>query len=99
MDDHTRDHLLAKLSEAKTHEQRAREALHAHARDIDEVRKRLGNPYFYTARPAEDPESEAHFTGYKSAEPGLQLMHAWREAARELETIQRQVRDAGFAGD
>ena len=99
MDDRTRNHLLAKLSEARTQEQRAREALRAHVRAIDEVRRRLGNPYFYSGRPTDDPESEAHFTGYRSAEPALQLMSDWREAARQVTTIQHQLRDAGFNPD
>jgi hypothetical protein len=95
MDDHTRNELLAKLAAAKTQEEHAREQLRAHVAAIDEVRKTLGNPYFFSPRPADDPESEAFYTGYKSADPALRLMMDWRDAAQELKTIQDQLRDAG----
>jgi hypothetical protein len=99
MDDQTRIDLLARLSDAQTREKHAREQVQAHARGIDEVRKTLGNPYFYSGRPPDDPESEAHFTGYQSHEPAFQLMRAWQDAARDVKTIQRQLREAGFTSD
>jgi hypothetical protein len=97
--DQTRDLLLAKLSEAKRQQADAAQALQAHGARIEDVRKELGNPYFYGGRAADDPESETRFTGYKSHEPGLRLIRTWQDACREVEAIKGQLRAAGVDAD
>jgi hypothetical protein len=96
MDDRLRDGLLADLAEATMREARAREQLRAHAANIDEVRETLGNPYFYSGRPAEDPESEARFTGFASHEPAFALLRELKEALRRIATVRRQLQDTGI---
>jgi hypothetical protein len=96
MDDRTRTDLLADLADARTRETHAREQLHAHAAHIDEVRAALGNPHFYSGRSADDPESEAHFTAYKSHEPAFTLLREWKEILRQIEAIRKQLQDAGI---
>ena len=96
MDDQTRDDLLAKLSEAQKREVEAVQQLRAHAATIDRVREDLGNPYFYSARAADDPESEAKFTGYASHEPALQLYRAWQAVSGEVLAIRKRLRDTGL---
>jgi len=96
MDDRARDDLLADLADAKVREARAREQLQAHAANIDEVRAALGNPYFYSGRPADDPESETYFTGYKSNDPALTLLREWKEALRRIRVVREQLQDAGI---
>lgn len=61
MDDRIRNDLLAKLGEARKREAVAQQQLRVHAANIEQVRDELGNPYFYSGRSADDPESEAHF--------------------------------------
>lgn len=95
MDDHSREDLLARLSDAKKREAQAVEQLHAHAARIEQVREELGNPYFYSGRSADDPESEARFSGYKSHEPALRLYRDWQEVSREVAEIRKRLREAG----
>jgi hypothetical protein len=95
MDDQTRDDLLAKLADAERREALAVEQLKAHAGGIENIRKRLGNPYFYGGRPADDLESEAHFTGYKSHEPAFALWRKWQDVSREIATIREALGKAG----
>ena len=83
MEDPTRDDLLAKFK--------------ALGDGIEEVRKALGNPYFYSGRPAYDPESEAHYTVTRADEPGLQLVRDYQETAREVAAIRNQLREGGIA--
>ena len=92
MDDRTRDRLSAELAELKTREARARQQLQTHAANIDQVRRERGNPYFYSGRAADDPESEAHFTGWNSHEPAFQLWQQWREIAQQITAIRKQLR-------
>ena len=99
MDDHTRDDLLAKLSDAMKRQGHAVQQLHAHAARIEQVREDLGNPYFYSGRSADDPESEARFSGYKSHEPALRLYRDWQEVSREVVEIRNRLRDAGVEMD
>jgi hypothetical protein len=96
MDDQVRDVLLADLADAKMREGRAREQLRAHKANIDGIRAALGNPYFYTGRSADDPESEARFTGYRSHEPGLKLFCEWKDAMQRIATVRKQLQDAGI---
>ena len=99
MDDQTRDDLLSKLADAKTRETQALQPLERHAARIEQVREALGNPYFYSGRSADDPESKAHFTGYKSHEPALHLIRDWQDVFRQVVAIRNQLRDAGIDTD
>jgi hypothetical protein len=96
MDDETRDGLLAKLSELKRQQGSLKQALQAHAANIEEVRKKLGNPYFYRSRPASDPESSAHYTGYASHEPAFRLLRECKTAANEVRDVQQTLRQGGI---
>jgi hypothetical protein len=63
------------------------------------VREALGNPYFYSGRSADDPQSKTHFTGYKSHEPALQLIRDWQDVSRQVVAIRNQLRNAGIDTD
>ena len=95
MDDQTRDKLSVDLAELRTREARARQQLQSHAANIDQVRRKHGNPYFYGERAADDSESEAHFTGWNSHEPAFQLWRQWREISQQIAAIRKQLQDAG----
>lgn len=99
MDDQTRDELLAKLADGRARATQVRDQLKTYAATITDVRKALGNPYFYGGRSADDPESEAHYTGYKSFEPAFQLSHDLRAIRREVLGIRNRLRDAGVSTD
>jgi hypothetical protein len=99
MDDQTRDDLLSKLADAKRREIKALQQLERHAARIEQVREALGNPYFYSGRSADDPESKTHFTGYKSHEPALQLIRDWQDVSRQVVAIRNQLRNAGIDTD
>jgi len=99
MDDQTRDGLLAKLADAKKRRAQVHGKLERHAARIEQVREALGNPYFYTGRSADDPESKAHFTGYRSHEPALQLIRDWQDVSRQVVAIRNRLRDAGIDTD
>jgi hypothetical protein len=93
MDDTTRNDLRAKLGELEKRYTASVQQLHALGATMEEVRKELGNPYFYGGRPDDDPESKARFTGYASHEPGLRLWREWREVSRQIRTIRQQLRE------
>ena len=96
MENETRNDLLAKLEKAKKREAEAQQQLRAHAANIEQVRNELGNPYFYSGRSDDDPESEAKFTGWKSHEPAFRLWQQWQDVAREVKAIRRQLQAAGI---
>jgi hypothetical protein len=96
MDEQTWDDLLGALVEARDREAQARKRLQVHAANIEQVRAELGNPYFYAGRPADDPESEVHFTGYRSHEAAFALWQRWQETSRQIAAIRRQLHDAGI---
>jgi len=96
MDDRARDDLLAKLVDASNREAQARQQLQTHAARIEEVRAALGNPYFYSGRSADDPESKARFSGYTSHEPALPLVREWQDLSRQVAAIRNQLREAGI---
>ena len=96
MDDRTRNDLLITLVEARKREAQMRQRLQAHVANIEQVRAELGNPYFYGGRPANDPESEAHFTGYKSHEPAFAFWQEWQDTSRQIAAIRKQLQDAGI---
>jgi hypothetical protein len=95
MNDETRDGLLAKLSDLKRQQGQLKQALQAHGANIEEVRKSLGNPYFYGGRPTSDPESTAHYTGYASHEPAFRLLREYRTIANEVRDVQQTRRQTG----
>ena len=97
MDDRIHRHRLsANLSELRKREAAARQQLQTLDANIDQVRRERGNPYFYSGRAADDPESEAHFTGWNSHEPAFRLWEQWREIAQQITAIRKQLRDAGI---
>ena len=96
MDDETRKGLIARLSQAKERSAELLLDVQAHAAKIEEVRETLGNPFFYSGRPENDPQSESKFTGYKSHEPGLRLIQEWQDASKEIVAIKSQLREAGL---
>jgi|KBSSwiStaDraftv2_1062776.scaffolds.fasta_scaffold3283271_1 hypothetical protein len=91
MDDRTRTELLSELHEAEDRATRAQQEIQTHVADIGRIRRDLGNPYFYSGRPATDAESQAHFTGHRSHEPAFVLWLEWREASRRAADIRRQL--------
>ena len=91
MDNQTRSRLLIQLSEAQQRRSATQRELESHAASLSEVRKKLGNPFFYASVPSDHPQSQSHFTGYGSHEPGLRLIRQWQDAAKEIETIQKQL--------
>ena len=99
MDDQTRIALMTRLSEAKERESQLLLRVRTHVDNIEEVRKTFGNPFFYNSRPDGDPESKSRYTGYASHEPGLQLVRECQELAKEIESIQVELRAAGLDSD
>jgi len=94
MDDRTRDDLLLKLAAATKRGSDVRQKLEAHGANINEVRQALGNPYCYSGRPADAPDSKAHFTGYRSHEPAFLLWQDWQKVSGEVAAIRKDLRDA-----
>jgi hypothetical protein len=93
MDEGTRNDLLVKLEELGQRKAASARQLRVHAANIEEVRKALGNPYFYGGRPDDDPESKARFTGYESHEPALRLLREWQEVSQQITTVRQQLRE------
>ena len=94
MDDSTRNDLFVKLADAKRRESVAQQQLREHTANIEEVRKELGNPYFYSGRPADTPESEAKFTSWKSHEPAFRLWQEWQDVSGEIKEIRHRLQQA-----
>ena len=99
MDDHTRDGLVARLSELKGREAELLFEIKAHAANIPATRESLGNPYYYDGRPEGDPESKSRFTGYASHEPGLALVREAQELSRQIDEVRIQLRESGLDWD
>ena len=93
MDDHARNDLLVALADARNREADARQRLQAHVAHIGQIRAELGNPYFFSGRPPDDPESAAHFTGYKSHEPAFAVWQQWQDISEQVAAILRQLQD------
>jgi hypothetical protein len=91
MDDQMRNDLLAKLADAKKLEADAVRQFQALAANIEQIRETLGNPYFYSGRSGDDPESKANFTGYTSHEPAFNAWQRWQEASRQVRAIREQL--------
>jgi len=96
MDDQLRASLRAKLLDAMERRSRIEQQIQAHVDNIQDIRKALGNPYFFHPRPADDPESQARYTGYASHEPGLQLMHAREDVERQIADILNRLTGLGL---
>ena len=96
MDERTRTDLLNMLADARKRQALALERLRGHDANIQQVRAERGNPYFYAGRPADDPESEAHFTGYESHEPAFTLWREWQDVSQQVASITTQLQDAGI---
>ena len=96
MDDQAHNSLLTRLSEAKERQSQLLLRVRTHADNIEKIRSTLGNPFFYSARPEGDLESKSRYTGYTSHEPGLQLVRECQELAKEIESIQAELRAAGL---
>ena|SRR5215212_3968926 len=99
MDDRMRDALYSRLADAKEREVHARQELETHATRIDAVRAALGNPYFYSGRGPDDPDSKARYTGYASHEPAFQLMKQLKDVRSEVAAIRNELRAAGLDAD
>jgi hypothetical protein len=84
MADEMRDGVAARLSQAIERRAALKVKMEALATGIAEVRATLGNPFFYSPRPESDPQSESRFTGYKSHDPGLQLLREWQDVSKEI---------------
>jgi hypothetical protein len=83
--------MIARLAEARAREAAALQQLRTHRANILQVRAALGNPYFYSGRSTDDPKSKAHYTGYTSHEPALQLIRDWQNASHEVAAIRNQL--------
>lgn len=99
MDEQPRNALMTRLSEAKERESQLLLRVRTHGGNIEEIRKALGNPFFYSGRVEGDPESESRYTGYTSHDPGLQLVREAQELAREIESIRGELRAAALDPD
>ena len=96
MDDEMRAELVCALSEAKARRAVLAAELQAFAANVHGVRQALGNPFFYSPRPDDDPQSRAKFTGYASHDPALRLLRGLADASRAVATAERRLQDAGF---
>ena len=91
MDDQTRDELVARLSDAVQRRSTLRLTMQAHAASIDKTRQALGNPYFYSEKVEDDPESKSRFTGYASHEPAFQLWQESHDLDELIAGLRRQL--------
>ena len=91
MDDQTRDELVARLSDAEQRRSTVRLKMQAHAGSIDKTRQALGNPFFYSEKAEDDPESKSRFTGYASHEPAFQLWQESRDLDELIADLRRQL--------
>jgi hypothetical protein len=91
MDDQARDELVARLSDAEQRRSTLRFKMQAHAASIDKTRQALGNPYFYSAKAEDDPESRSRFTGYASHEPAFQLWQELSDLDELIADLRRQL--------
>jgi hypothetical protein len=87
MDDNLRADLHAKLSDAMERRIRIEQELQEHGDRIQQVRERLGNPYFFHPRPADHPESRAKYTGYASHDPALRLIFDFKDVEQEIRDL------------
>jgi hypothetical protein len=91
MDDQARDELVVRLSDAEQRRSTLGLKMQAHAASLDKTRQALGNPYFYSEKPEDDPESKSRFTGYASHEPAFQLWQALRDLDELIADLRRQL--------
>ena len=103
MDDERRtasiDQLKQRHSVATTRRTALTSQMQDFAAHLSDVGETLGNPYFYSGenhgRPENANKSTARFSGYKSHEPGLQLLQALKAADLDLNTLREQLRGLG----
>lgn len=91
MDETRYEALVVELAQAREREAAVRSRLQTFAANISTVRAELGNPFYYSGRPASDPESEAHFTGYASNEAIFALVRDLRAAVRRVAAIEERL--------
>src|SRR6267142_150027 len=95
VDDEERTARIARLLRRFAEATARKAALISEAQQFDarigEVRKALGNPFFYSGGSSAPPEnadkSIVNFTGYKSHEPGLRLIRNLKEANHEVDAL------------
>jgi hypothetical protein len=87
--------LQQQLADALEREVRIFEQL-ADRSSVEERRRALGNPFFYSGGrydlPENEPKSAGHYTGYASHEPGLTLLQEYRAVRKQIESLQEQIR-------
>lgn len=80
--------LRAKLSDALQRRAVIQAELDYHGAHIADVRKVLGNPFFYESdRPEHADQSEDQFTGTRSHEPGLGLLTELQAVKAEIDAL------------
>ena len=84
---------LMRLTNAKQRLADVQSEVEAHVANIEQVRHDLGNPYFFSPRPADHSESQSKFTGYASHEPGLALIREWQIVREEIAEIQNRLQE------
>ena len=99
MNDQTRNELVAQLAEVKDRLSELQSTIKAHAANLPEIRKNLGNPFFYSGKPEGDPESRSRFTGYASHEPGLERIREAQELSKQIDKIEVQLRGSKLDSD
>lgn len=90
--------LRRRLAEARSRKDAVEAGLRSFVANIAEHRKSFGNPYYYGGITDRTEESIAQYTGYASADPGLQLLRDYRESCRDLNAVREQLRAAGVEG-
>jgi hypothetical protein len=95
------DRLLRSFSEATARKASLMSEMQEFAARIGEVRKSLGNPFFYSGanhgRPEKADKSIAKYSGYKSHEPALRLIQGLHDTNLELSTFREQLRELGVS--
>ena len=95
------ERLQLKFSEATARRTALTSELQEVAAKIGEIRKALGNPFFYSGvkhgRPENADKSIVKYTGQKSHEAGLRLVGDLRGVDLELNALQQQLHDLGVS--
>jgi hypothetical protein len=95
------DQLLRQFSDATDRKATLLAEAQEFAATIGDTRQRLGNPFFYSGenwgRPENADESVRNYTGYRSHEPGLQIVRGLKDADRELSVLREQLRELGHS--
>src|SRR5262245_56156434 len=90
------EHLRSRLSELRAQKTALDSKQIEFSASLQDVRARLGNPFFYSGarhgRPENATKTVARYTGYKSHEPGLALLMERVGVAREMKAIRDRLR-------